>query len=154
MVSVCFTFSAGGGVVALKSYFVRLVVIVLELVGEEAGLMLLELSRSMYWSSVIWKPCWPAKVDVKKLVCCATKERRCLLESVPASNQLFVDLKQFVVALVSFVEGRLSKLALRWRLRYVAEDTAECRSQVKAHVFADCLGIPGVLLVNAMARWK
>jgi hypothetical protein len=35
-------FSAGGGVVALKSHFVRLVLIVLELVGERAR------SRAMF----------------------------------------------------------------------------------------------------------
>jgi hypothetical protein len=46
-VSVCSGFSAGSGVVALKSHFVRFVVVVLESVGEEARLMSLELLSMM-----------------------------------------------------------------------------------------------------------
>jgi len=55
VVFVYFTFSAGGGVVALKSQSVRLVVIVLELVGERARVrpMIPKLLSMMQWSSMI-----------------------------------------------------------------------------------------------------
>jgi hypothetical protein len=67
---------------------------------------------------------------------------------------LFADLKQLVVTLVLFVEGSLSNLALRWRVQCLAEDAAKCQKSSQGTFLAGCLGIPGVLLVKVMARWK
>ena len=50
---VCSHLSTGGGVVALGSHLVRLVIVVLESVGEMARLMFLEIFPWMQWSSGI-----------------------------------------------------------------------------------------------------
>jgi hypothetical protein len=66
---VCSSLSIGGGVVALESHLVRLVIVVLELVGKMASLVFLKIYPLMQWSSGIYQARRSAFVGVKKLAC-------------------------------------------------------------------------------------
>jgi hypothetical protein len=85
---------------------------------------------------------WSAKVDVKSSRLLSDKRETLFARDRTSKQSLFANMKQ---PAKGWLCGGVCNVLLKM--------PRSVENQVKAHVLADCLGIPGVLVVNAAARW-